>query len=160
LCDYEWPGNVRELRNVVERLVVRVRGRAISRADLPTEVLVGRPPAPAQVSGPSRGEQLFSQLVSTGESFWSVVYDPFMHRDLTREDLRALVARGLEETHGNYVMLVDLFNLERRDYKRLLNFLHKHGCHLPVSRFRARSVRPRRESSPPPTPADPLAMPR
>src|SRR6185503_15389787 len=29
LVEHRWPGNVRELRNVIERLIVRVRGRAI-----------------------------------------------------------------------------------------------------------------------------------
>lgn len=64
-----------------------------------------------------------------------------MQRDLTRDDVRALVARGLAETHGNYTVLVRLFNMAPGDYKRFLNVLHKHGCHMPVALFRGGPVR-------------------
>ncbi len=38
LSHYDWPGNVRELENVVERLVVLVKGNLIRETDLPSEV--------------------------------------------------------------------------------------------------------------------------
>ena len=86
-------------------------------------------------------DRLYDRLVSQGESFWTAVYEPFMLRDLTRDDLRALVTKGLHETHGSYMNLLRLFNLDRGDYKRFLNVLHKHGCHLRVAPFRAAAVR-------------------
>ena len=151
LQNHDWPGNVRELRNLAERLVIRARHRGIVEADLPREL---RPaPAPAAVAAASRVEKLYHRVVDDQESFWTAVYDPFMDRDLTREDVRALVTKGLHETRGNYVMLVRLFNLEARDYKRFLNILHKHGCHIPVAPFRAAAVR-----RPLPGPRTPTAM--
>jgi len=148
LTDYAWPGNVRELRNVIERLTVRARGRVVGLADLPPEIVHGQAvaaaglPAPASLAAPpSRADALYERMVCGLESFWSLVYDPFMDRDLTRDDLRALVMKGLHETRGNYVMLVRLFNVEQKDYKRFLNFLHKHGCHVPVAPFRVGAVR-------------------
>ena len=59
-----------------------------------------------------------------------------MSRDLTREDLRAIIARGLEQTKGSYKLLIMLFNLPPGDYKRLLNFLRKYDCHMPFQHFR------------------------
>ena len=38
-------------------------------------------------------------------------------------------------------MLVRLFNMETTDYKRFLNVLHKHGCHIPVASFRGGAIR-------------------
>ena len=32
-------------------------------------------------------------------------------RDLTRDDLRGVISRGLEQTRGSYKLLVQLFNL-------------------------------------------------
>jgi hypothetical protein len=126
---------------VIERLLVRVRDRRIDLTDLPVEIC---PRATTTVETPriaSRVDVLYERLVVDRESFWTVVYEPFMERDLTRDDLRALVAKGLDETRGSYVMLVRLFNLEAGEYKRFLNFLHKHGCHLPVARFRRADIR-------------------
>ena len=64
-----------------------------------------------------------------------------MVRDLTRSDLRMLITRGLEQTSGNYKMLVELFNMDKADYKRFLNFLRKQDCQVPYAKFRA--LRPR-----------------
>jgi transcriptional regulator with PAS, ATPase and Fis domain len=139
LMAYSWPGNVRELRNIVERLVVRNRAGVISPSELPREVSGAAPltrvPAP-EPSRPSAADTLYERMVGEGESFWNVVYSPFMSRDLTRDDLRALVARGLERTRGSYKGLVALFNLSEHDYKRFLNFLRKYGCRLPFQGFR------------------------
>jgi hypothetical protein len=80
-------------------------------------------------------------MVTHGESFWAVIYPAFMSRDLTRADLRAVLKRGLQQTGGNYKILVQLFNMEPTDYKRFLNFLRKHDCQVPFQRFRtARAV--------------------
>ena len=82
-------------------------------------------------------DQMFDRMVKQRESFWSIVYSAYMVRDLTRTDLRAIITRGLQETAGNYKMLVELFNMERTDYKRFLNFLRKQECQVPFAQFRA-----------------------
>jgi DNA-binding NtrC family response regulator len=144
LEDYNWPGNVRELKNVAERLVIRARGGAIHTADLPKEIVTWRRGAPAAAASAAAtvASPLFDRMVIDGESFWSVIYEPFMSRDITRDDLREVVSRGLEHTKGSYKMLVELFNIQPSDYKRLLAFLRKHECHMPFQKFRAISVRP------------------
>ena len=145
LREYGWPGNVRELRNIVERLVIRNRAGVITDTDLPREVW-GRSArtetsATAQdVPRDSRADALYERMVTTGESFWTAVHDPFMQRDLTREDLRLIVSRGLKETRGSYKRLIQLFNMEATDYQRLLNLLRKYECRLAFQRFRAMPI--------------------
>ena len=80
-------------------------------------------------------------MVKGRESFWSAVYPMFMERDMTRDDLRALVRRGLEETSGNYRLLTELFNMPTGDYKRFLNTLRKHNCHVAFQEFRTLPAR-------------------
>jgi len=158
LVDFEWPGNIRQLKNVAERLIVRAQRSIITLADLPPEV-AGRlrppPPAPASEEHPAI-EAVFDRMVKQRESFWSAVYPAFMIRDLTRNDLRFIVRRGLQETAGSYKMLVELLNMKPTDYKRFLNFLRKHECHVPFERFRSARIRPRAMpeefSAPPPPP--------
>ena len=118
LTAYQWPGNVRELKNVVERLAIRHQ-RRIEVPDLPAEITRPRPRAPAsEPSGnatppPISNANALYERMTAGESFWSVVYEPFMARDLTRKDLRAAVRRGLGVTRGSYKLLVRLFNPAR-----------------------------------------------
>jgi two-component system nitrogen regulation response regulator NtrX len=138
LVAYDWPGNVRELKNAAERLIVRSRTGLITLTDLPAEIQQwGRPvAAPALPVGTPVADELYERLVTHRESFWTVIYPSFMARDLTRADLRTVLRRGLQQTGGNYKILVQLFNMPPSDYKRFLNFLRKHECHVPFQRFR------------------------
>src|SRR5204862_6979543 len=131
-----WPGNVRQLRNLAERLVVRAHERIVTAADLPRDVLSSGPHVAAPLIARPVPELLFDRMVRDGETFWIAVYNPFMARDLTRNELGALVAHGLTLTRGSYKGLAQLFNVPS-DYKRLLNFLRKYQCHLPIHEFRA-----------------------
>jgi two-component system response regulator HydG len=145
LLAHSWPGNVRELKNVAERLTIRAGGREIMVSDLPADVLrsVSGASAAVVVAGkPTKpvAEQLYEAMVKERQSFWSVVYSPFMSRDLTRADLRALVKRGLESTSGNYKVLVELFNMKPDDYKRFLGFLRKYHCHVPFQQYRSAAL--------------------
>jgi transcriptional regulator with GAF, ATPase, and Fis domain len=147
LMHYAWPGNVRELKNVVERMVLKASNGVVRLADLPSDVMAKLPaPAPTEdvrhVEAPrtSRAEELAALMLKHRQSFWAAVYPLFMSRDLTRQDLRAIVQIGLEQTKGNYRLLVESFNMPADDYKRFLSFLRKHDCHLPFQRFRSASA--------------------
>ncbi len=141
LEDYDWPGNVRELRNVVERAVVRRPGAPVAAGDLPDEI-VNFTRTPAAASAPP-AEALFARMAQGGGSFWSVVFAPFQARDLTRDDVREVVRRGLEASRGSYRGLMELFNMDERDYRPFMRAVRKHGCHLPFQPFRTgRAGRP------------------
>ncbi len=137
LMAYGWPGNVRELKNVAERLVV-CHADQVRVADLPADITSGAgaqaalaPPAP-----PATADHLYDRIVNGGENFWTAVYGPFMNRDLTRDQVRGVIRRGLEQTKGSYTLLVRLMNMPEDDYKRLLNFLRKHNCQVGFQEYR------------------------
>jgi DNA-binding NtrC family response regulator len=141
LLGYRWPGNVRELKNVVERIVLKATGPTVKHSDLPSDVVrsaaIFQSPGVVETEPDiSPADALATQMMEQGESFWSVVYPQFMSRDLTRAELRRIIQIGLENTNGNYRLLVQLFNMPAEDYKRFLSFLRKHDCHLPFQRFR------------------------
>ena len=140
IADYHWPGNVRELRNVAERLILRRAEGHIDLAAVAREIggataATGRPAGPANTPVPT-SQVLLERILEGGASFWSVAYEPFLARDLTRHDIRDLVRLGLEHTRGNYKLLVTTFNMAPEDYKKFLNFLRKYQCHVPFQGFR------------------------
>ena len=148
LLAYDWPGNIRELKNVVERLIVRRHTGAIDEHDLPSEVIglsrqrvaVRQDAAPVR----SRADELYDRMVVEGESFWSAVHPLFTARDMTRDDMRAIITRGLTQTRGSYRLVLQLFNMPAEDYKAFLNFLRKHQCHVPFFQFRCLPAPPAR----------------
>ena len=58
-----------------------------------------------------------------------------MNREITAERPGS-GHKGLEEARGNYKIVLRLFNMHSSDYKRFLNFLRKHDCHLPFKEYR------------------------
>jgi DNA-binding NtrC family response regulator len=142
---YDWPGNIRQLKNVAERLIARSERATIAASDLPSEIVDVALASGRAAEAPRRtaADGVYDRMVKEGESFWAAVYPAFMTRDLTRDELRLIVKRGLRETSGSYKQLVELLNMKPTDYKRFLNFLRKHECHVPFEHFR--SVRRRDE---------------
>jgi DNA-binding NtrC family response regulator len=140
LTDYHWPGNVRELRNVAERVILRYAARPVDVDILDREVLgeTGNrgPVRTAKAADVPPSQILFDRMVREGASFWSIAYEPFMARDLTRRDIREVVRMGLEHTRGNYKVLATTFNMAPEEYKKFLNFLRKYQCHVPFQAFR------------------------
>ena len=145
LMTYRWPGNIRELRNVSERIALKSTGPVLRPTDLPAELVrgservvvpAGDAAAAAAAAASSQVDELTGRMLRHGESFWATVYPLFMSRDLTRNDLRRIIEIGLEQTNGNYRLVVALFNMPTEDYKRFLGFLRKHNCHLPFQKFR------------------------
>ena len=138
-----WPGNVRQLKNVIERLVVQAPRDTIRTADLPREVLSlsAIDASSTATAAPARVdiEGLFGRMVRNGETFWTAVYEPFMARDLTRNDVRSLVRQALTHTHGGYKAVAALFNVPR-DHRRFVSFLRKYDCHVPEQDLRAASA--------------------
>jgi DNA-binding NtrC family response regulator len=135
---YYWPGNVRELVNVVEQGAEQVDGSVISLDDLPESIrgYGGDGIRPKEERRRHVADDLFTKLVDGESDFWRDVHDVFIARDLTRDDLRGVVRRGLAATRGSYRALLTLFGMHEREYKRLLNFLAAHDCAVDFRPYR------------------------
>lgn len=146
LTAYTWPGNVRELRNVIERSMVRLKDSTLTVADLPSELRrapVSTSVSEASTARPQSGawEPLFDRMVTGRDSFWSVVYEPFMARDITRQQIRDMVAHGLERTAGDYRALAELFNVADGDFKRFVGLLRRYECHVAFQPLRKKMMK-------------------
>ena len=135
LIAYSWPGNVRELRNVAERLVLEDFQRPVVPDDLRLSTSTQEQSETIESTKSGRTAQLWEQF-EAGKNFWTVVYQPFKRRELTRHDVTELIHGGLSRTTGSYRSLLVLFNLPAADYKRFHAFLRQQNCNLDVRRYR------------------------
>src|SRR4029453_12891764 len=113
---YSWPGNVRELFNVVEHLVWLSAGGVVGVQHLPLPMRSGPGGMPVDEPGQGGGE-VYDALATQGASFWEHVYPSFLAHDITRDDLRELVRRGLRESQGRYKALLALFGMLGRAFR-------------------------------------------
>jgi transcriptional regulator with PAS, ATPase and Fis domain len=135
---YRWPGNVRELSNVVEQVLWLTTTGTIGIEHLPMSMRTG--PALMELAIDRRrqvADDLYDALVTRGASFWEYVYPMFLARDITRNDLRELIRRGLQASQGRYKSMLKLFGISSRDYRRFMNFLAAHECGVEFREFRA-----------------------
>ena len=148
LAAYHWPGNVRELRGLVEMSHCLSNGNGVIEASVLEERLRARPreeprrfgaPAPAVSpwsapvhsripAAPAEGEAVGVLLrIASGEgTFWSLVYDPFMERELNRAQVRAVVEEALRRSNWSYKRALELFAVAPEDYLKFMDFLRHH----------------------------------
>ena len=136
---YRWPGNVRELQNVVERLIWTSVEAVVDVGALPASLRPGRVERvfPTRERRRQLADELYKSLTEGSLSFWEHVHVLFLERDITRNDIRELVRRGLTTTHGNYRAVVGMFGMPTTDYKRFLNFLTTHDCVVDFRPYRS-----------------------
>jgi sigma-54 specific flagellar transcriptional regulator A len=121
ICDYDWPGNVRELITFLKRIGIElnspINGKKVK------ELLRQKKYKKSFEIHMEKIQDIW-RLMKAGIDFWQAVKDPYLDRDLNRDEVKAIIAQGLEETNFIYKDLLKVFNLKSRDYHRLMRFLH------------------------------------
>ena len=95
LMRYDFPGNVRELEHLVARSRLLAAGALVLPSDLPEALRTGGG-ARAQAA-PEIDSRLYERIVQGGESFWQVVQEPYLRREVSRDEVRRLIARAYDE---------------------------------------------------------------
>ena len=147
LRGYAWPGNVRELCSLMDMGFHLCDGAEIGAQDLaealePCTVCGALPPPPtfpALAAGPSvapdggadahvrrRAAEAWERMTTGGESFWTVVREPFIEHDLTRAEVRAVLRIGLSQSGGCYKRLLGRVGVDAADYQKFMDFLRHH----------------------------------
>lgn len=120
LNNYDWQGNVRELKSIVTVGYSLSEGDLIEPEDFSAELRSEWGGGVADATG------VYRQMAEHGESFWEVVYEPFMDRDLNRSQVRSIVRKGLVQSHGSYKKLMKIFRVDEKEYHRFMDFLRHH----------------------------------
>ena len=136
LLRHGWPGNVRELMNTIEQLVWLSAGAVVGVQHLPLSMRTGPGPITAVDDGCQVADELYETLTRQGGSFWEHVYPGFLAHDITRDDLRELVRRGLRASQGHYRSLFALFGISSRDSGRFMDVLAANECAVGIDEFR------------------------
>ncbi len=118
---HTFPGNIRELKNLVETGFMVSADNIIRLHDITAKLQQKR--ASDLLSFDIA--DYYRRMVDKRESFWEVVREPFLNRELNRSQVKAIIQKGLHET-GSSKGVLQLFSIPERDFKKFLNFLHQH----------------------------------
>ncbi len=118
---YPWPGNVRELRSIATIGFSMAESKYIEPDHFVSEL------RQANLPGPGTGKsELFETMVEQGRTFWDIVHQPFLDRDLNRTQAREIVSQGLLAARGSYRRMSVLFNIRPDHYQKFMDFLRHH----------------------------------
>ena len=131
LRSYPWPGNVREVKSVMDMGFHLAESGEIAPPDLAPALEWGGGvyacasggAAVAVASGIAEGAL---ERMKAGESFWEVVREPFMDREISRADVRRVLELALAESRGSYKRMLRRIGVEQRDYLKFMDFLRHH----------------------------------
>jgi two-component system response regulator AtoC len=123
LQNQTWPGNVRQLISVVTTGFAMSDGETIEPGDFSTAI--ERDASALIEPNADSPDALYHRLIRRGESFWAIVYEPFMDRHLNRSQVKEVIRKGLDEAR-NYRSVVELFGMPANDYQRFMDFLRHH----------------------------------
>lgn len=121
LHKHSWPGNVRELHSIVTAGYAMADGPKIE-----IEHFVDMLETSARQQEAGNEVELLDQMLNGQSSFWEAVYEPFLDRELNREQVRRLVRLGLEQSNGCYRDLVPRLGIEHDGYQKFMDFLRHH----------------------------------
>jgi len=127
LADYAWPGNVRELRGLAEVGYCLAGSGSLVEPEHFEERLEPRALAMGGAeTGACLATDLLSQVTGGAGTFWTVVYEPFMERDLNRGQVQAVIEEGLRRSNWSYKRALRVFGVAADEYLRFMDFLRHH----------------------------------
>jgi transcriptional regulator with GAF, ATPase, and Fis domain len=124
LEQYQWPGNVRELIGIVTSAYALSDAERIEPRDF-----ADRLEQESEGRRRSAGDDvdaLMRRLQTQSGDFWKMVHEPFLDRDLSRREVRRLVARGLRDARGSYRRLLSVWKIPAGHYQKFMDFLRHH----------------------------------
>ena len=127
LENYSWPGNVRELFSVLRRLGVESKGEYIDK-DV-NDYLLNKNKSESDNINTDTVDSIWKNF-SKGKTFWEVIREPYLDRELNKNEVKSVVEEGLKRSGMKYTNLISLFNLKEKEYKKFMNFLLVHKINV------------------------------
>jgi transcriptional regulator with PAS, ATPase and Fis domain len=124
--NYFWPGNVRELLNFLKRAGIMlespITGEKISSL-LDRETAKNSPGK--ENNGSTRVKEI-QHRIESGESFWTVIWRPFIDRELDRDTVKRILDYFYRESSHRFIKLIKRLNVDESDYQKFMSLLYKY----------------------------------
>ena len=124
LSTYHYPGNIRELENIIKRACIFTKGNKI----IEENIIFGGKKEEEKLSTP---ERLYKEMIDERKIFWEIVHQPFLKREINRDQAKKIISLGLKQTGGSYKKTATLFNInqDRKDYKKFMDVIRIHNLY-------------------------------
>ncbi len=126
LYSHTWPGNIRELMTTLSRAGMHAPD-PIAGSDM-QEIIRQSRYQKLFPKNNDKTERLWHEI-KTGKSFWQTVWQPFIRRDLNRDEISAFLKDSYERCQFSFKKLSRRMHIKDSEYKRFIAALHNYNIH-------------------------------
>jgi transcriptional regulator with GAF, ATPase, and Fis domain len=127
LASYRWPGNARELLSLVEASYYMAYDSPTIDPDAFEEFLEATPESGPGQGGHELAERILGRIADGEGTFWELIHDRFLERELNRQQVQTVIAEALRRSHWCYKDSLPHFGLAQGEYLRFMDFLRHHA---------------------------------
>jgi transcriptional regulator with PAS, ATPase and Fis domain len=127
--NYPWPGNVRELLTVLKRAGIMLDGPITGEKMSSIINLDGSEGLPLPRAKKDDGDGLLAEIrekLSAGETFWQLLWRPFIDRDFDRNTVKGVLKSFYIESSHSFKRMTEALNVDEGDYKKFMSLLYKY----------------------------------
>lgn len=124
--EHDWSGNIRELLTVLTRAGIHSAG-PITGEDIQAVINQDH-----YKKNATETEDKFEQIriaIDEGKSFWEVVWQPFIKRDLNKSEIKRFLEEGYIRCNSSLKELSRHMHIKDSEFKRFIAALHNYGIH-------------------------------
>jgi transcriptional regulator with PAS, ATPase and Fis domain len=131
ICNYHWPGNVRELLNVLTRAGIMLES-PITGEKISTVLKSNGKKNSPETNGSGNGNleavirEIRKKLKTNGDSFWQLIWAPFIDRDLDRNTVKGILKFFYTESSYNFREMIRRLNVDESEYPKLMSLIYKY----------------------------------
>ena len=123
---HDWPGNIRELITVLIRAGIHLPGPVSGKA---IQDIISQSHYKKFPSEPDDKMDRLWEEIKGGKSFWECVWNPFILRDLNKDEVRQFLKQGYERSDFSLKQLSKKMYIKDDEFKKFIAILHKYNIH-------------------------------
>jgi DNA-binding NtrC family response regulator len=128
VCSYQWPGNVRELLNILKRAGIMLES-PITGEKISSLLCMNTRNKESQLIKQEKGDQMIKEIrekLNTGQSFWQLIWKPFIDRELDRNTVKRILKHFYTESAYNFRQMIGSLNMDTSDYPKFMSLIYKY----------------------------------
>jgi transcriptional regulator with PAS, ATPase and Fis domain len=126
ILGHDWPGNVRELITVLTRAGIHL-SEPITGKEVDGIIHHGITRKSPVMPNAKINEALSE--IRKGKDFWEAVWQPFISRELNKDEVRQILKEGYVKANFKLKQLSRDFFVKSNEFKKFIAILHKYDIH-------------------------------
>lgn len=127
---YEWPGNVRELMTVLKRAGILLESPITGEKISSLINIADRKVSPRMQEHGEKAEdnklKEIREKIEAGESFWDLIWRPFICRDFDRTKVKSILKEFYTENSFSFKEMIKSFNMDEKNYRKFISLMHQY----------------------------------